>query len=176
MLTVEQIASTVLDAGVVYINYGETTGEKILAPTKGGNEFVVEQEVKDLEFDGQRGKTKGTRRIVSENASLKVNLMGLTQDNIKLALPGAKLDETTKAITNGDGTIPDADYIKNVALVVPNMGGKSKVITIYNGLNDNGFTFTTTDKDEAVVEVVFAAHYDPADDTADIYKIEEVTI
>ncbi|QUI24873.1 hypothetical protein HZI73_22350 [Vallitalea pronyensis] len=174
ILTTEQIASVVLDAGVVYIDY-KGIGEKILAPTRGGNEFKVEQTFKEVSVDGQRGKTKGMRRIVTEDASLKVRLMGLTQENLKLALPGADLDSTTKAITNGGGKILDADYIPSITLVVPNMAGNNKVITLYNALHDGGLTMATTDKDEVVVELVFYSHREPTDSTVSIYKMEEVT-
>jgi len=87
-LTTEQIENIVIDAGVVYINYGEI-GERILAPTRGGNGFVVERTIKDILYDGRKGKTKGMRRIIEENAKLTVALMDLSMDNLALALAGA---------------------------------------------------------------------------------------
>lgn len=174
-LTTEQLQNIVIDTGVVYVNYGELD-EKILGPCKGGNSFLVEQEFKDVEYDGRRGKTKGMRRIINENASLTVRLMDLSQDNIKLALAGANIDGTTKAITNGDRTILDTEYLKNVALVGTTTGGKNKVVTLYNVLSDNGLSMEMVDKDELAVEIIFSAHYDPSDLASPIYKIEEVTV
>ena len=87
-LTVEQIKNIIIDTGVVYVNYGEI-GERILAPVRGGNQFLVERTIRDIEFDGRRGKTKGMRRIIEENAKLVVGLMDFSMDNLALALAGA---------------------------------------------------------------------------------------
>lgn len=170
-LTLEQIEDVVIDHGVVYVNYGEVD-ERMLAPTRGGNSFVVEREIKIIERDGARGKEKGLRRIISENATLTVRLMNLSQENLKLALPGANFE--AGVITNGDGSIPNEDYIKNVTLVGETMSGENKVITLYNALNENGLNVNLAPKDESVVELQLAAHYDPADLSSPIYKIDQV--
>ena len=172
-LTTEQIESVVIDSGMVYLNYGEVD-EKDLAPLKGGSSFIVEQEIKDVEYDGMRGKTKGMRRVVTENAYATVNLMGLTQENIKLAIAGAKVEATTLAITNGTGKIAETEYVKNITIIAKTLGDKYKVITLYNALSDNGFSIAMTDKEESVVELQLSAHYDPLNLTSPIYKIEEL--
>lgn len=169
-LTLEQIENIVIDAGVVYVDYGELT-EAMLAPTRGGNTFVVERVVRIIERDGARGKEKGLRRIEEENATLTVRLMNLSQENLKLALPGANLD--AGVITNGNGNISVDDY-KNITLVGENMKGENKVVTLYNAISDNNLTVNMTAKDESVVELQFSAHYDPEDLGAPIYKIEDV--
>lgn len=174
-LTTQQLQNIIIDTGVVYVNYGEVD-ERLLGPCKGGNSFLVEQEFKDVEYDGRRGKTKGLRRIINENASLKVRLMDLSQDNIKLALAGAKIDAITSAVTNGSRIILDSDYLKNIALVGTTAGGASKVITLYNVLSDNGLAMEMVDKDELAVELNFSAHYDPTNLESPIYKIEEITV
>ncbi|MTI46664.1 hypothetical protein [Sporosalibacterium faouarense] len=174
-LSTEQLQNIVIDTGVVYVNY-EETDEKMLGPCKGGNTFLVEQEFKEVEYDGRRGKTKGLRRIINENASLTVRLMDLSQENIKMALAGSNLDEATSAITNGDRTISDSDYLKNIALVGTTTGGKTKVITLFNALSDNGLNMEMVDKDELAVELHFSAHYDPANLESPIYKIEDVEV
>ena len=175
-LSSDQIENIVLDDGVVYIDYGLGT-ERLLAPTRGGNSFVVEQEVRNIERDGARGKEKGLRRVINEDAMLTVNLMDLSLDNIALALAGARTTDDGTNITsikNGyTGLIADADYITNVTLIAPTLGGQWKVITIYNALSDNGLSMELTDKDESVVELQLSAHWDPADLTAEIYKIED---
>lgn len=171
-LSVEQIGSVVIDEGLVYINYGELT-ERLLAPTRGGNSFVVEREVRTIEVDGIRGKAKGLRRVVSENATLTVRLLGLTQENLKLALPGADLD--AGVITNGGGDIPETDYLANVTLIGETLAGDLKVITLYNALVDGNLSLSMAPKDEGVVELQFAAHYDPQDLNQPIYQIEDVT-
>lgn len=163
-----------LDAGVVYLNYGEAE-ERVLGATSGGNGFVVSREIKEIEVDGSKGKTKGFRRIITENATLTTNLKELSAENIKIALAGSTstVDGTTQDETiKSTGQIVDADYLKNVALVTTISGdSKPVVIKIYNALSDGDLDITTSDKDEAVVELQLSAHYDPADLTKEIYDI-----
>lgn len=254
-LTQEQIENIVIDTGVVYVNYGEI-GERILAPVRGGNQFLVERTIRDIEFDGRRGKTKGMRRIVEENAKLVVGIMDLSMDNIALALSGAtyanankyariteylgvgletvgedftlsqtplnptqqgsfefwvdgekvswtygvqytvsgttlsiaadylevgqvlvasyKYDTGVDEATIEPGDIADEDYLTNVALVGVDLEGKAKVIYVYNALSDNNFDWKMVDKDESVVTIEFAAHWDPKDATKKPYKIVEI--
>jgi len=254
-LTQEQIENIVIDTGVLYVNYGEI-GERILAPVRGGNQFLVERTIRDIEFDGRRGKTKGMRRITEENAKLVVGIMDLSMDNIKLGLAGATyanankyariteylgvgletvgesftLSQTplnptqagafefwidgekvswtygTQYTVSGTtlsveadylelgevlvvsykydtgvdvpeiepGDISDTDYLTNVALVGVDLEGKAKVIYIYNAMSDNNFDWKMVDKDESVITLEFAAHWDPQDSTVKPYKIVEV--
>src|SRR5690625_4844751 len=110
----EEIEKITIDTGVVYLNYGETNQRK-LAPCNGDNTFVVEQEIRDIEYNGRRGKTKGLRRILRQDATITVHLLNMSQENLKLALAGANLENGV--ITSGDGFIPDEDYLKNVTLI-----------------------------------------------------------
>ena len=171
-VTTEQIENILLDTGVVYVNYG-VSGERILAPTRGGNSFVVEQEVRVIERDGSLGKEKGFRRVVTEDAMLTVRLMDMSVDNLKLALAGATVNGT-KITSTTDGTIADSEYLSNVTLIAKDMEGKSRVITLFNAMADNGLSVDLTDKDESVVEVVFAGHRDPTDYTQPLYTIDKV--
>jgi len=57
-LTQNQIDKIQIDEGLIYVNYGELD-EYLLGPTRGGGEFVATQEIRDIEYDGKKGKTKG---------------------------------------------------------------------------------------------------------------------
>lgn len=172
-LTTQQIENIMIDTGVVYVNYGEVS-EAILAPTRGGSSFVVEQDVRVIERDGALGKEKGLRRVVTENAMLTVRLMDFSAENLKKALAGSVL-ASSKVTGTLDGSIADAEYLTNVALVGTTLGGDNVVIKLYNAMADGGLTIDTTDKDESVFEVVFAGHRDPTDYTVALYDIEIVT-
>lgn len=172
-LTLAQIESIVIDAGLVYLDYG-LPAERLLAPTRGGNTFTVEREIHTMEVDGVRGKAKGLRRIVTENAMLMVRLLGLAQENLAAALPGATYNALTGVIAGGSGQLVATSYLTNVTLIGEAMGGRNKVITLFNALADGGLTIAMTPKEEAVVEVVFSAHYDPVNLVSPIYRIEEV--
>ena len=168
------IEDITIGAGVVYYKYAAGI-ETMLAPTRGGNSFVVDQEVKIVERDGARGKEKGLRWITRKDATLTVNLMNLEQDNIKLALCGDDQDSGTDAITAVAGRIPVADYLEYVKLVGETLNGDLKEIILYNGLADGGFELSMTDRDEGVVSIEFSAHWDPEDDTKDLYKIQQAS-
>lgn len=157
-----------LDAGAIYFNLqfdeeGLATGE-LMGATNGGNEFTLEQEMRDIEVDGVKGRSKGGTVIQSENANLTVNLKELTADNIVRAIAGATIDED--AVPNYDvisskGRIDMEDYAENVAYV-GRLSGNSKpvIIVLDNALSLEGFTVTTSDDDEATVPITFGAHYD----------------
>lgn len=170
-ITVEQIEKVVIDAGVVYINYG-LDDERMLAPCRGDNTFDVEAEIREIEANGLKGKTKGMRRKITENALLTVNLMDLSLENLKLALPGSQLAENK--LTNG-WNITNDDYIENVTLIGEDMGGNYKKITVYNALMDEALSITLAEDDESVMELTMSAHYDPADNEDNLWSIEDLT-
>jgi hypothetical protein len=171
VIRTETVKNLILDAGVVYVNYG-LADERILGATQGGNTFVVEREIKEIEVDGAKGKVKGLRRLITENAMLTTNLREMSTENIKLALAGSTssdvlaadgVTKTHDSITSS-GDISDADYITNIALVAKVSGSSESVIVIVeNALSDGEFNLSFEDKEESTTEVQFSAHYDPAD-------------
>ena len=169
-VTQEKVNKIQIDHGIVYLNYGET-GETELCPTRGGGNFVVTRNIRDIEYDGRQGKTKGTRVIDEENATLTVIVLDTAADTLKLALPGATL--TLGKISNSDnGLIPAADYLANVTMFAKTVEGKYKKITLYNAMADNGLSFAATPKAEGTIELQFAAHW--AVGGSQLYDIEEV--
>jgi len=169
-----------LDAGAIYTNVtveeDVITGGELLGATNGGNEFVIEQEKRQIEIDGVRGRSKGGTVIQSENADLTVNLKELTAKNIALAIAGGVLDESKQnydTITS-KGRIDMEDYLDNIAFVGRLSGNKKPVvIVLFNVLSLEGLKLTTSDDNEATVPVKFGAHY--AADTTELgeapYKI-----
>lgn len=170
-ITVEQIEKIVIDAGVVYVNYGLPT-ERLLAPCRGSNTFNVEAEIREVEVNQVKGKTKGLRRKISENATLEVNVMDLSLENLKLALPGSTL--AGKQLTNG-WKINNTDYIDNVTLIGEDMGGSYKKVTIYNALMDESLSIEMAEDDESVLALTLSAHYDPTDETDKLWTITDLT-
>lgn len=173
-MTKEQIESVVLDNAIIMLNYGEVD-ERLLAPCKGGVTCVVEQEIRQIERDGARGKEKGLRRIIEENATITASTIDISIENIKLALAGAT-DNGNGGLRNGtgNGIIKDLDYLKNVTAIGTNAKGESVIFTIYNALADNGLNMQYNDKDEMAVELAFSAHYNVTDVDEPLYNIEIV--
>lgn len=172
-LTSTQLENIQINEGIVYANYGELT-EKLIAPTRGGGEFVVTEVYRDIEFDGRKGKTKDMRAIEEINAMLKVTTLGVDQATIKLALTGS--GTSGDAITSGNvGLIASAKYLTNVTMFAKTTKGEYKKITIYSALADNDFSLNAQPKAEGEIELEFSAHWDATDDTKLLYKIEDVT-
>lgn len=161
-ITTETVKRLFVDAGAVYLNYGEDN-ERLLGATRGGNTFAIEQEVREIEVDGARGPVKGLRRVTSVRAQIVANLLEMTTENLKAALAGATVEENgTHDIITRKLTIKDSDYLKNVALVGEISGSQEPVICIVkNALSDGNFSVNTADKDEAGLEVTFTGHFDP---------------
>jgi hypothetical protein len=172
-LTKETVDRFVIDAGAVYLNLGEAE-ERLLGATRGGNEFTIDQDIKLIEIDGVKGATMGARRIVESNATLKVNLLELTTENIMLAIAGADAtDYTDPSIEPAPATashdrirrtrnLSDMDFVKSISVVGKISGSAENIIvTIYNALSDDSFELAFEDREEGVLEITFTAHYDP---------------
>lgn len=154
------------------------TGRFLLGATRGGNEFTVEREIKTIEIDGVRGKAKGMRVLTDESATIKTNLIEFTNKALYAALAGMEL--TTDTVTSADiirtkaglSTI-SVDYFWSDVALIGEISGSSNpaIIVIKNALGDGGLTIKCEDKNEAVYEVTFSAHYDPANFNAPIWEI-----
>ena len=166
----------ILDAGVVYTNYGEIS-EETLGATHGGNTFEVTREIREIEVDGARGKIKGLRRKITENATLTVNLKEITSAAVQLALAGSTFNnDGTHDVIKSNLAIAVGDYLDNVALVAEVSGTTNPIIIIIeNALADNDLSVAFNDKDEGVLEIQFSAHYDPDALTTVPYEIRYPT-
>jgi len=164
-ITTDTTQRFVIDAGAVYINYGEE-GERLLGATRDGNTFEIEQEIREIEIDGTRGPLKNARRVISSTARITANLIEVTADNVKMAIAGSSTVievETDEEVVTRDAEIGNDDYITNVALVGDIMGSEQGFVgMIKNALADGNFSVNLEDENEAVIEIQFTAHYDPA--------------
>jgi len=178
-LTTAQIENIQIDYGIVYTNYGETDSRKI-GPSRGGGEFSADQKIRDIDFDGMLGKTKGMQVVEEINASLKVAILDMSIQMLALAMPYATLvgDGTTTPYSltckSTDVAILDStSYLKNVTMFCKTVKGAYKKITLYNAMSEGKFGFKAKPKNEGEVELEFNAHWDPTDDTKDLFKIED---
>jgi len=93
-----------VDAGAVYLNYG-LPSERLLGATRGGNEFNLNKEIRDIEVDGVRGSVKGLRRRTVCRPQITCNLIELSLDNLIKAIAGANSAEAKKT------AVVDAEYL-----------------------------------------------------------------
>lgn len=173
-LTKEQIENIQIDYGLVYINYGEV-GERQLAPTRGGGTFSVTKNIREIEYDGRKGKTKGMQVVDEINAALSVPLLCASMDNLALAMPWATYANGKLSAKSADlGVIKDSAYLSNITMFAKVIGGGYKKITLYNAMAENDFSLAAAPKAEGVIQLEVSAHWDAEDDAADLYDIEDV--
>src|SRR5690606_2289662 len=91
----------IVDAGAVFLNTtftaGAFTGGELLGATSGGNELVIQQEIRQIEVDGAKGRTKGLQVITFQNPVLTVNLKEMTAQNLAKAITGGTVDTSDTA-------------------------------------------------------------------------------
>ena len=171
--TSEQIQNIQVDYGLVFANYGEA-GQVQLGPTKGGAEFTASKIIRDIEYDGRKGKTKGAQVIDEINAMLKVGLMDTSLELIGQLMPHASFSEATGKISNDPGGVIEATkYLANVTLFAKVVGGGYKKITLFNAMNEADFVLSAAPKAEGVVNYEFHAHWDAEDPDA-LFEIEDI--
>ena len=175
-LTKTELEKIQIDESVIFLNYGEED-EKFLAPTRGGGEFVATATVRDIEFDGKRGKTAGTQVIEEQAASIKVTTLCMSQENLARAIPGCVVEDNEgKTIRNPKtGIIPDSAYLKNITMFAKLIGGMYKKITIYNPMHEAGLTAKAVQKAEGELAFEFMAHYPHTDLDGDLWKVDEIS-
>jgi len=175
-----QVENIQIDYGIIYRNYGEVDQEQI-APVKGGGEFKVSATIRDIEYDGSKGKTKGMQVVDDMDAVLSLVMLDSSIDKLALALPFCTLDgdgsATPYSLTGESGNIGaigDAAYLKNVTMFAKTIKGEYRKITLYSAMAENGLGFAAKPKGEAETALEINAHWDAVDDAKDLFKIETI--
>lgn len=153
-----------LDAGKVYVDYGLGT-EAVIGVTKGGNEFALNDEYREMPFDGMPGPVEGFNRLIKVAPVLKVNLLEHTTTNLQRIISGVSNSATgTHDVLTRDTQISTTHHITNVALVLQKTGTSELwVFKVSNALNKAPFVFGAADNDEGIIAVEFHAHFLPSD-------------
>ncbi|MGO4887067.1 hypothetical protein ACJ2A9_04855 [Anaerobacillus sp. MEB173] len=170
----EQVENIQIDHGLVFVNYG-TDSQRQLGPTKGGCSFTASKVIRDIDFDGSMGKTKGLQVIEEMGAMLSFAIMDTSLSTLAVGLPDAEYDETLKIIKNGQGgVIPTSKYLENITMFAKTAGGKYKKITLFNALNESDLVLSTAPKAEGEIPFEVNAHWNPEDENDLLYSIEDV--
>lgn len=165
-ITADTYKRFIIDAGAVYTGFTNFASlGTLLGATKGGSQLTIEQEIKDMEVDGARGPVIGSRRITMIKATLTVNFIEHTLDNLKRALVGsvsAVSEVNWNAITRAL-VIADADFLTDITIVGEVSGDTDGMaIKLDSVIADGNFELTFADKEEGVIAMTFTAHFDPA--------------
>ena len=137
-------------------------GETPVGLTRGGGQFVVEKEYRNIEADGDRGPVKGRINQDKSTPKLTVNALEVITENIPkmyAAVKSTKASEGQKTIVTGKGKIEDSDYNDMVKWTGKTKGGRSVVIKLYNAINLENFDWSLADKDEVVAALTFTGCY-----------------
>lgn len=183
-ITSSTVSRHVLDAGAVYKNLGES-GEALLGATRGGSELVIEEELREMTYDGALGPVKGGVRIIKQTATLKVKFIEVSKAVLQAALinpvttdyPAAPAAKTHDKFV-GATSISTGDYLTNVAIVADASGSTTAYFTaiLKNVLSGGNLTMTFADQDESGVEVTFKAYFDPSAMTTVPWEIRNPNI
>jgi len=163
----------IIDSGAVYKNFvSQASPGTLLAATRGGSTFTIEQEIKDMAVDGAKGPVKGSRRITKVNVKLVCNFISHDADLWQMALPGSEYSaDFATTISPVDDyhvefrrsmEIALSDYITNVVIIGQIQGSDQAVICgLKNALADGNFEMAFTDNEESGLSVQFTGHFDP---------------
>lgn len=152
----------------------ETTWGVPLGATKGGNQFIYDQEYHVSEPDGTLGAIKGMEWLIAANGRIETNLMELSQQNMMRIMSNFDLTEYNERynIFEHNGEIAPSTY-STIALVAELIGSRDPIIIILEnaraitGLEAN----LDTGKEDVVIPVTFEARYDGAEVTKVPVKI-----
>jgi hypothetical protein len=161
----------IIDAGAIYTGWTSIASPgTLLGATKGGSVFELVRNIRTIEPDGAKGPVKGLRRLETVAAKLTVNLLEITEANLLTALPGCAA--ASHVITGAE--VDDNDYV-TIALVatVTGFAGTTApiVISLQNCLVTGPFQIAANPHDEAVIQMVFEAHYLSTDLDAEPWEI-----
>ena len=158
-------SNIVLGAGVLKYKLLGTEGEYTqLGATRGGATFDPGMPMRDIEFDGSQGGTKGLVVRDKGNPTLSCTILEITANNLAL-LNGSK---DTAGVITYKNIIENTDYIKELVweglrIDHETSGAKLVRITLNNVLVREPSQLTSEDNGEATISVVFSAHFDLAE-------------
>jgi hypothetical protein len=147
----------ILGDGVFFIN------NVAAGLTRGGGQFVVEREYRQIEADGDFGMVKGRIRKIGSTAKLTLNALELNLTNLFSFYPAANGTNSgaTGTITSwsdiDNGSVPGDFW--TVKWVGTTKSGTGVSIILYNAINLENIDWSMVDKEEIVASVTYTATY-----------------
>ncbi len=160
----------VLDACTIYL--GTVTdptkleGLTELGLTNGGVNVNIVPNVREIEFDGKRGRRiKDMSRVLGYEVSVETKGLEINEEILALSLIKKDTSETVAGYTK---FIPNNTIEYKDLVVVGQMhGSKPMVVVLKNCLNEEGFALETSDSLEGTFTLKAFANYD-YDPVADV--------
>lgn len=154
----------VLDACTIYIGTvtdpSSLSGLKELGLTNGGVTINITPDVRQIEFDGKRGRRiKDMSRILGYEVGVESKGLEINKESLELSL--IKEDATFTTDENYKKYVPSNTIEYKDLVVVGQMhGSKPMVAVLKNCFNEDGFSLETSDSSEGTYSLKAYAHYD----------------
>lgn len=129
--------------------------------TRGGGQFLVEREYRQVNADGDRGPVKGRIRLVASVGKLVMNALEIKAENLVKMFPATKLKTSDGSETfTGKQDVELSDYNDEVTWTGRTMDGRACIITVKNAINLENIDWSMAEKDEVVQQVTFTSTYE----------------
>lgn len=137
-----------------------SVGEKDIALTRGGGQFTLEREYRDIEADGDKGTVKGRTVLDKSVPKLTMNALTIIPDDMASYYPAVKVTkaENSVKITGKDG-IEESDY-NTVKWTGKTKEGRAVIITVKNSINLENIDWELADKSEVIHALTYVGTYE----------------
>jgi hypothetical protein len=171
-------SSFILDAGAVYINYGQKN-QMLLGATEGGNLFGVDQDYRYMSFDNvNSNQLIGAHRLTNCVPKIIANFIEINYRLLNIIMPGSNITFNSDLVTikRALRKLINNDYIKNVAIVAEHGGtGCYIVFKILNVITIEDIQIPFEDSKESVIEVTFAGCFSENNYDTEPWEIDTIT-
>lgn len=148
-------------------------GDKDIALTRGGGQFVIEREYRDIEADGDKGTVKGRTDISKSVPKLTMNALSMLPEDFKKYYPGMSSEDSEDSVkVTGSGEILESDY-NTVKWTGKTKQGKNVIITLKNAINLENLDWSLVDKDEVIQALTYVGTYEEGS-TVEPWEVEFV--
>src|SRR5690606_19324416 len=128
--------------------------------TRGGGQFTVTPEFRQVNADGDRGPVKGRTRKTGSVATMVVRALELLPENLPKLYAATKVTTDGNTITfTGKESVEDSDYV-TVTFTGRTADGRAVVMTLENAPNLEALDWSLVEKDEVVAQLTYTAHYE----------------
>ena len=144
-------------------------GSDLLGATRGGGNFVITRDIREVEADGVRTGFVGSKIVDAADAYLSTTIIEITPEHLKAVIGNADIDDSVPGhvVVTVRTAIDDGDYLQNLIWVGDTSEG-FMAIELENALNTADFSFTFSDKNEGTATCEFHAHQEGVEVTENI--------
>lgn len=153
-------AITAIDALLTAV-IEEIDTDNCLGVTRGGNHFVSEAALRQIDFDGSRVRFKGDCVKDTVQPRIETKLLEFSEENLRRVMPSSDVTVTgAKTVIRERLRIDPEDYMTSLTWVRERSDGSIMLFTLFNPMNTGAVDVTGTDKAEGELSVIFTGFND----------------